>query len=61
MRLYLGGIIMAELSTTYTDAKNVRHNVQHITIPKDDKSEKDQLARELYEALMQKRVSKLPN
>lgn len=52
---------MAELSTTYTDAKNVRHNVQHITLPKDDKSEKDQLARELYEALTQKRVSKLPN
>ena len=52
---------MAELSSTYTDAKNVIHNVQHITLPNEEKSEKDQLVRELYEALTQKRVSKLPN
>lgn len=45
---------MAELTTQYTDAKNVIHTVQHFTATNDDKDFREQLTQELFQALAKK-------
>lgn len=51
---------MAELITEYIDAKNIKHAVQHITVPSEDNYEKERLTEELYSVLSRKRDNTLP-
>ncbi len=43
---------MAALTKEYTDIKAVRHNVEHLLVPTNDKRHKEQLLDELLHALM---------
>ena len=42
---------MAQLQTEYTDVKDVKHQVEHIIVPENDKKTREQLMEELYSAL----------
>ena len=42
---------MVNLKTEYTDIKDVKHNVVHLTVPADDKNSKEQIVEELLNAL----------
>lgn len=59
MRGTIGGIAMMNLMTEYTDIKDVKHNVQHLTVPTDDKNNREQIVEELLNALTKpgKRIS----
>lgn len=59
MRGIIGGIAMMNLMTEYTDIKDVKHNVQHLTVPTDDKNNREQIVEELLNALTKpgKRIS----
>lgn len=59
MRGIIGGIAMMNLTTEYTDIKDVKHNVQHLTVPTDDKNNREQIVEELLNALTKpgKRIS----
>lgn len=50
---------MMNLMTEYTDIKDVKHNVQHLTVPTDDKNNREQIVEELLNALTKpgKRIS----
>ena len=43
---------MATLTKEYTDIKDIRHNVEHLVMPDDDKRHRDQLLDELFHALI---------
>lgn len=47
------------LTTEYTDIKDVKHNVEHLTVPADDKNNREQIVEELLNALTKpgKRIS----
>lgn len=42
---------MDNLRTEYTDVRDVKHNVEHFTVPADDKNSKEQIVEELLNAL----------
>ena len=42
---------MAHLKREYTDIKNIKHNVEHITLSTDDKNNKEQIIEELFYVL----------
>ena len=46
---------MAELKTEYTDAKLVKHQVEHSVVSGEEKPDKEQLVEELVAALTNKR------
>ena len=46
---------MAELKTEYTDAKLVRHRVEHSVVSGEEKPDREQLVEELVAALTDKR------
>lgn len=50
---------MANLKTEYTDAKAVKHGVEHQTVAEDGNQNREQLLEELYTALVKpdKRIS----
>lgn len=39
---------MAHLKREYTDIKNIKHNVEHITLSTDDKNNKEQIIEEIF-------------
>lgn len=43
---------MATLTKEYTDIKDIRHNVEHLVMPDDDKRHRDQLLDELFHVLI---------
>lgn len=43
---------MATLAKEYTDIKDIRHNVEHLVVPTNDKRHIDQLLDELFHALI---------
>nr|WP_302020174.1 hypothetical protein [uncultured Acetatifactor sp.] len=43
---------MATLTKEYTDIKDIRHNVEHLVMPTNDKRHRDQLLDELFHALI---------
>ena len=43
---------MATLTKEYTDIKDIRHNVEHLVVPANDKRHRDQLLDELFHALI---------
>lgn len=43
---------MTTLTKEYTDLKDVRHNVEHLLAPTNDKRHREQLLDELFHALM---------
>lgn len=45
---------MAKLRTEYTDVKDVKHHVEHITIADEDKKNREQILEELFIALTKK-------
>ncbi len=45
---------MANLRTEYTDVKDVKHNVEHITVTDSDKKAYEQILEELLNALTRK-------
>lgn len=45
---------MVNLKTEYTDVKDVKHNVEHCTVPADDKNSKERIMEELLIALTRK-------
>ena len=45
---------MAQLKTEYTDVKDVKHQVEHVTVTENDKKGREQLMEELYSALTRK-------
>ncbi len=55
----LGGITMANLKQEYIDIKDVKHHVEHLTIPEQENSDREQLVRELI-ILLTKSTKKLP-
>lgn len=55
----LGGIAMANLKQEYIDIKDVKHRVEHLTIPEQENSDREQLVQELL-ILLTKSSEKLP-
>lgn len=47
----LGGITMINLKTEYTDIKDVKHHVEHFTVPADDKNSRERIVEDLLNAL----------
>lgn len=39
------------LTTEYTDIKDVKHNVEHLTIPAEEKNSRERIVEELFNAL----------
>ena len=50
---------MANLKQEYIDIKDVKHHVEHLTIPEQENSDREQLVRELF-ILLTKSTKKLP-
>lgn len=46
---------MAELISEYTDTKNIKHAVEHVTLPVDEDTNKDRIIDDILNALQQKR------
>ena len=46
-----GGIAMADLLAEYTDVRGRTHTVEHIVVPDEDKTAKEQIMEELLFAL----------
>lgn len=42
---------MAALRNEYTDIKNVKHNVEHLTLPAEDNTTRERIIGELLHAL----------
>ena len=42
---------MADLTKEYTDMKDIKHKVEHFTIPADDRNSTEQIMEELLHAL----------
>lgn len=42
---------MAKLKTEYTDIRDVKHRVEHLTVAEDGKKSREQLLDELFTAL----------
>ena len=42
---------MVNLKTEYTDIKEVKHNVEHLTVPADDKNSRERIIEELLNIL----------
>ena len=42
---------MSNLKTEYTDARDVKHDVEHLTVTEDGNQSREQLLEELYAAL----------
>ena len=49
--LYNKEASMAQLQTEYTDVKDVKHQVEHVIVPENDKKTREQLMEELFTAL----------
>lgn len=45
---------MDNLRTEYTDIRDVKHSVEHCTVPADDKNSKERIMEELLIALTRK-------
>ena len=45
---------MAKLRTEYTDVKDVKNHVEHITVTDEDKKNREQILEELFTALTKK-------
>lgn len=43
---------MATLTKEYTDIKDIRHNVEHLLVPTNDKRRREQILDELLHALI---------
>lgn len=50
---------MANLKTEYTDTKDKTHKVEHILVPAEDKTARERITEELFQALARagKRIS----
>lgn len=42
---------MADLTKEYTDVKDIKHKVEHFTVPADDRNNTEQIMEELLHAL----------
>lgn len=45
---------MANLRTEYTDVKDIKHSVEHLTVTGKDKKDREQILEELFIALTRK-------
>lgn len=48
---------MAKLISEYMDAKNVKHAVEHFTLPADDNMDREHIIEDILNALLRKRKS----
>ena len=46
---------MAELVSEYTDTKNIRHSVEHFTLPIEDNAGRERIIDDILSALQRKR------
>ena len=42
---------MANLKQEYIDMKDVKHHVEHLTVPEQESTDREQIVQELYAAL----------
>lgn len=45
---------MTDLTKEYTDVKDIKHKVEHFTVPADDRNSTEQIMEELLQALTRK-------
>ena len=45
---------MAKLKTEYTDVKDVKHHVEHLTVTESDNMDREQILEELFAAMTKK-------
>lgn len=48
---FIGGWVMADLTKEYTDVKDIKHKVEHFTVPTDDRNNTEQIMEELLHVL----------